>query len=108
MESGICSHPLRFESDEDNRALDEYVAVELDVLLQKREAVKMESSSLMAGRVTAAAPCIPRQDTLEQARAALDAAMALYRAMQMQFWLTQTEATLAQAVHAPGSPGVSH
>jgi hypothetical protein len=63
MESGICSHPLRFESDEDNRALDEYVAVELDVLLQKREAVKMESSSLMAGRVTAAVPCIPRQAT---------------------------------------------
>ena len=38
------SHPLRFESDEDNRTLDEYVEVELDVLLQKREGVKMKSS----------------------------------------------------------------
>ena len=36
-------HPLRFESDEDNTALDEYVEVELDVLLQKRERVQMES-----------------------------------------------------------------
>ena len=36
-------HPLRFESDEDNRAPDEYVEVEVDVLLQKREGVKMES-----------------------------------------------------------------
>jgi hypothetical protein len=37
------SHPLRFECDEDNRALDEYVEAELDVLLQKREGVKTES-----------------------------------------------------------------
>ena len=32
----------------------------------------------------------------EQARAALAAAIALYRAMDMTFWLPQTEATLAQ------------
>ena len=38
------SHPLRFESDEDNSTLDEYVEMELDVLLQKRDGVKMESS----------------------------------------------------------------
>ena len=37
------SHPLRFESDEDNSALDEYVEMELDVLLHKRERVRMES-----------------------------------------------------------------
>ena len=33
----------------------------------------------------------------EQARAALDTAIALYRAMEMTFWLPQAEATLAQA-----------
>ena len=33
----------------------------------------------------------------EQARAALSAAIALYRAMDMMFWLPQAEATLAQA-----------
>ena len=38
------SHPLRFENDEDNTALDEYVEVELDVLLHKRERVRLESS----------------------------------------------------------------
>ena len=32
----------------------------------------------------------------EQARAALSAAMALYRAMDMTFWLPQAEARLAQ------------
>ena len=32
----------------------------------------------------------------EQARAALSTAIALYRAMEMQFWLPQAEATLAQ------------
>ena len=37
------SHPLRFESDEDNTALDEYIEVELDVLLHKRERVRLES-----------------------------------------------------------------
>jgi Flp pilus assembly protein TadD len=31
----------------------------------------------------------------EQARAALSAAIALYRAMDMTFWLPQAEATLA-------------
>ena len=38
------SHPLRFESDEDNSALDEYAEVELDVLLQKRERISLEST----------------------------------------------------------------
>jgi hypothetical protein len=33
----------------------------------------------------------------EPARAALSAAIALYRAMDMTFWLPQTEAALAQA-----------
>jgi hypothetical protein len=37
-------HPLRFESDEDNTTLDEYVEVELDVLLRKREHVRMKST----------------------------------------------------------------
>jgi predicted RNA polymerase sigma factor len=32
----------------------------------------------------------------EQARAALSAAIALYRAMEMTFWLPQAEAALAQ------------
>ena len=32
----------------------------------------------------------------EQARAALSAALALYRAMDMTFWLPQAEAALAQ------------
>jgi hypothetical protein len=36
---------------------------------------------------------------VEQARAALSAAIALYRAMDMIFWLPQTEAALMQ-VHA--------
>jgi hypothetical protein len=45
---------------------------------------------------------------LEQARAALAAAMALYRVMQMQFWLQRTEATLARVLHATGSLGVSY
>jgi transcriptional regulator with AAA-type ATPase domain len=35
----------------------------------------------------------------KQARAALAAAITLYRAIAMTFWLTQTEATLAQALH---------
>jgi hypothetical protein len=33
----------------------------------------------------------------EQAREELSAAIALYRAMEMQFWLTRAEAALAQA-----------
>ena len=36
----------------------------------------------------------------EPARAALTAAMALYRAMDMTFWLPQAEATLAQVREA--------
>src|SRR5439155_26271485 len=40
----------------------------------------------------------------EQARTALAAAIALYRAMDMTFWLPQTEATLAQ-VEGRRSPG---
>ena len=32
----------------------------------------------------------------EQARTALSTAIALYRAMEMTFWLPETEATLAQ------------
>ena len=37
------NHPLRFESDEDNSALDEYVEVELDMLLHKRKRIRTES-----------------------------------------------------------------
>ena len=37
-----------------------------------------------------------RQGQQEQARTALSAAIELYRAMEMRFWLPQTEATLAQ------------
>jgi len=37
-----------------------------------------------------------RVDQREQARAKLSAAIALYRAMDMTFWLSQAEATLAQ------------
>jgi tetratricopeptide (TPR) repeat protein len=44
----------------------------------------------------------------EAARAALSAAIALYRAMDMTFWLPQAEAALAQVLHATGSLGVSH
>ena len=35
-------------------------------------------------------------DRREQARAELSAAIALYRAMEMTFWLPQAEAALAQ------------
>ena len=35
----------------------------------------------------------------EQARTALSTAIALYRAMDMTFWLPQTEAALAQQGH---------
>ena len=35
-------------------------------------------------------------DQREQARAELSTAIALYRAMDMTFWLPQTEAALAQ------------
>jgi hypothetical protein len=44
----------------------------------------------------------------EQAHTELATAITLYRAMAMTFWLQQTEATLAQVLHAPGSLGVSH
>ena len=37
----------------------------------------------------------------EQARAALSAAIDLYRAMDMTFWLPQTEAALAQIEERP-------
>jgi hypothetical protein len=37
-------------------------------------------------------------DRREQARVELSAAMALYRAMDMTFWLLQAEAALAQVV----------
>lgn len=40
---------------------------------------------------------------LEQAYTALSAAIALYRAMAMTFWLSQMEAVLAQVLHATGS-----
>ena len=38
-----------------------------------------------------------RQGQQDQARTALSTAIALYRAMDMTFWLPQTEAALAQA-----------
>jgi len=38
-----------------------------------------------------------RQRQQEQARTALSTAIALYRTMEMTFWLPQTEAALAQA-----------
>jgi len=38
---------------------------------------------------------------LEQARTELTAAIALYRTMEMTFWLTQTEAMLVQVLHPP-------
>ena len=41
--------------------------------------------------------CMLKTAQREQARAALSAAIALYRAMDMTFWLPQTEAALAQA-----------
>jgi tetratricopeptide (TPR) repeat protein/class 3 adenylate cyclase len=44
----------------------------------------------------------------EQACTELAAAIALYRAMAMTFWLSQTEATLARVLQATGSLGVSH
>ena len=44
----------------------------------------------------------------EQAHTELAAAIALYRAMAMTFWLLQTEATLAQVLQATGSLGLSH
>jgi uncharacterized protein HemY len=44
----------------------------------------------------------------EQARTELSTAIELYRAMEMTFWLMQTEATLAQVLHATGRLGVSH
>ena len=37
----------------------------------------------------------------EQARAALSTAIDLYHAMQMTFWLPQTEAALAQVQEPP-------
>ena len=40
----------------------------------------------------------------EQARTALSTAIALYRDMDMTFWLPQTEAALAQ-VDGAGAPG---
>jgi tetratricopeptide (TPR) repeat protein len=44
----------------------------------------------------------------EQAHTELSVAIELYRAMEMTFWLPQTEATLAQVLHANGNPGASH
>ena len=41
----------------------------------------------------------------EQARAGLAAVITLYRAMALTFWPTQTEATLAQALHGHWEPG---
>jgi hypothetical protein len=38
----------------------------------------------------------------EQARAELSTAIALYRAMEMTFWLPQAEAALAQVEGRPG------
>ena len=37
-----------------------------------------------------------KRDQREQARAELSAAIELYRAMEMAFWLPQAEATLAK------------
>ena len=42
------------------------------------------------------APCTHTTGQREQARAALSTAIALYRAMDMVFWLPQAEAALAQ------------
>jgi hypothetical protein len=39
----------------------------------------------------------------EQARVGLSAAIALYRTMDMTFWLPQAEVALAQLGAAPGS-----
>ena len=40
----------------------------------------------------------------EQARTALSTAIEMYRAMEMTFWLPETEAALAQ-VEGAGAPG---
>ena len=45
--------------------------------------------------------CIARRASVEQARAALSAAIELYRAMDMTFWLSQAEAALAQLEERP-------
>jgi len=44
----------------------------------------------------------------EQARTELAAAIALYRAMEMTFWLPQTEAALTQVLYATERLEVSH
>jgi tetratricopeptide (TPR) repeat protein len=44
----------------------------------------------------------------EQAHPELSAAIALYRDMDMTFWLTQMETMLAQVLHATGTLRVSH
>jgi hypothetical protein len=44
----------------------------------------------------------------EHARTELSAAITLYGDMAMTFWLPQTEATLAQVLHATGSLRVNH
>jgi hypothetical protein len=45
------------------------------------------------------------QDQSEQARVELSDAIALYRAMDMAFWLPQAEAALAQASSSSASLG---
>ena len=45
--------------------------------------------------ISASARCMPRLGQPEQARPALSAAIDLYRAMEMTFWLPQAEAALA-------------
>ena len=44
----------------------------------------------------------------EQARAALAAAIALYRAMEMTFWLSQAEVALAQVESSPDMAPSTH
>ena len=48
--------------------------------------------------------CSQKRGQQEQARTALSTAIEMYRAMEMTFWLPQTEAALAQVegAEAPG------
>jgi hypothetical protein len=79
------------------RALD--LAQEAHIrLLVPRVAATLGAAYALAGRAPDALPL------LAQARAELSTAIALYRAMEMTYWLPQAETALAQLGVTPGPP----
>jgi hypothetical protein len=87
----VSYRALRRRFDLDEEYLDDLKA---EIIQAKQPAVDEDGAVLVWTGGTATPPT--SAGTQERARAALSAAIDLYRAMDMTFWLPQADAALAQ------------